>query len=310
MGRFAITDSFAIRGSVSTGFSAPTVGMEERLAISNGFDEETQTTSTSGTFPVSHPVAIFYGAVPLQPSESTNYSFGFTWQSLGGTTLTVDAYQIEVDDQLDVGVLNRVSPTDRPQLAALGVGFADTLTSAEFLTNQYDSETRGLDIVLGHGWDWDNGSSTDLTVTLNWFEKDLINGPGRSTNDDRRFTDGFERGDPEIVGNIRLIHSVGDWDLGVTARYYDTHYDGGRIDEPNPADIREYPAETLIDINVVYNISDQWNVSLIGNNITDVEPPLGTTDIPFGRFFGKLYRTGARYGEGLGTWQLATSYRF
>ena len=75
-GRYRVTDNVALRGSVGTGFRAPTPGQQGTTNVStrlpNGFPVAT------GLFPASGPVAQALGAELLKPETSTSYTFGIT----------------------------------------------------------------------------------------------------------------------------------------------------------------------------------------------------------------------------------------
>ncbi|TFI58342.1 TonB-dependent receptor [Sphingomonas parva] len=139
--RFAPVEWFALRGSASTGFRAPSLHQQ--------FYSTTSTNNVNGvlleigTFPVSSPVAVALGSQPLQPEESKNYSVGLTLTPGEGLNITADWYQVSIDDRIVV--------TENLQGAAVvallqGAGF-NSITSARFFINGIDTRTRGLDIV-------------------------------------------------------------------------------------------------------------------------------------------------------------------
>ena len=104
--RFDFTDRFAIRGTVSNGFHAPSLAAQNFQLTS---DTPTQRWINAR---VSSPVAKALGAVPLRPEKSTNYSLGFTYSPTESVHLAVDAYQIEIRDQLGMSTYVGYDPTD------------------------------------------------------------------------------------------------------------------------------------------------------------------------------------------------------
>ncbi|MEX2122891.1 MAG: TonB-dependent receptor [Woeseia sp.] len=96
--RWALTDALALRGSVSTGFRAPTPGQSNVTKVSTlTLDGELR---QSGQIPPTNPIAIFLGAAPLTPEEATNYSVGVVWDITDSLNLTVDYFQIELKDRI------------------------------------------------------------------------------------------------------------------------------------------------------------------------------------------------------------------
>lgn len=104
--RFNFTDNFAIRGTVSNGFHAPSLAAQNFQLTS---DTPTQRWINAR---VSSPVAMALGAVPLKPEKSTNYSLGFTYSPVKNVHLAVDAYQIDIDDQLGMSTYVGYDPTN------------------------------------------------------------------------------------------------------------------------------------------------------------------------------------------------------
>jgi iron complex outermembrane receptor protein len=76
--RYDVTDRFALRGSVSTGFHAPTLAQQNYSA----------TTVTTGyasiQLPLGSPGANLLGAPSLKPETSTSASLGFVAERCAG----------------------------------------------------------------------------------------------------------------------------------------------------------------------------------------------------------------------------------
>ena len=142
--RFEPVEGLAFRGAASTGFRAP--GMAQQFF---------STTSTNnvpgvglieiGTFPVNSPIAVALGAQPLEPEESVNLSGGVVFTMLEGLSLTVDYYNIKIDDRV-VLTENLQGADVVALLQAAGV----VGSSARFFINGIDTRTEGLDIVASY----------------------------------------------------------------------------------------------------------------------------------------------------------------
>ncbi|RZM06587.1 MAG: TonB-dependent receptor, partial [Sphingomonas sp.] len=147
--RYELAPGLAIRGGVNTGFRAPSLAQ-------TGFSTTQNTTTVIGNTPVSTiakflPVnsaaAMALGAQPLKPEKSLNYTAGITYEA-GALHLTLDAYQIRVDDRIVktefLGTASNGGTAIRDILIANGVTGVD---SAQFFTNAIDTRTRGIDAV-------------------------------------------------------------------------------------------------------------------------------------------------------------------
>ncbi|KAK0339645.1 hypothetical protein LTR94_033684, partial [Friedmanniomyces endolithicus] len=95
--RYDFNPNFALRGSVSTGFRAPS--LQQSFFTSTSSVIQDGAVVETGTFPAVSAVATALGARPLKAETSTNYSLGAVVR-LGAFDLTIDAYQIDIDDQI------------------------------------------------------------------------------------------------------------------------------------------------------------------------------------------------------------------
>ncbi|WP_336964375.1 TonB-dependent receptor plug domain-containing protein [Sphingobium aquiterrae] len=92
--RYDFSTAFAVRGTVSTGFRAPTLGEGFYSGINVG------PSSISGVLPSNDPAAAQLGFGGLKPEKSTNFSFGFVANPAPKLTITLDAYQIQIRDRI------------------------------------------------------------------------------------------------------------------------------------------------------------------------------------------------------------------
>ena len=93
--RYEINDTFALRGTVSTGFRAPTLAEEYYSATNVG------PTTAFVQMPPNAPATALLGlGAGLQPEKSTNYSVGFVVRPENGMALTFDMYQVEVRNRI------------------------------------------------------------------------------------------------------------------------------------------------------------------------------------------------------------------
>ncbi|HEV7383945.1 MAG TPA: TonB-dependent receptor, partial [Phenylobacterium sp.] len=92
--RYDFNPAFAIRGTVSTGFRAPTLA-EEFYSATN-----VAPTFAVVNLPPNSPAAHLVGFQNLKPEKSTNYSVGFVAHPFEGLQITADAYQIEIRDRV------------------------------------------------------------------------------------------------------------------------------------------------------------------------------------------------------------------
>ena len=163
-GRYDFTDTFAMRGAVSTGFRAPTPGQANVSQVTTAFiDGELRDTAT---LPPTNPIAAFYGAEPLMPEESENASLGLVWNS-GNWLVTSDWYYIQVDDRIARSTDFTLTDADRAALVAGGNPEAATITRVGFFVNDFDTTTTGLDLVASYD-SAHFGGDTTYSLAANW----------------------------------------------------------------------------------------------------------------------------------------------
>ncbi|MGH8076661.1 MAG: TonB-dependent receptor plug domain-containing protein, partial [Lysobacter sp.] len=141
--RYDFTDTFAVRGAISTGFRAPTPGQAnaEQVTTSfiNGLLRDTAVLSPNNA------IAAFYGAEPLKPEESQNVSLGLVWDS-GNWLVTTDWYRIKTEDRISLSNFFTVTDADRAALVVNNPEAA-SISEVQFFVNDFDTTTTGIDLV-------------------------------------------------------------------------------------------------------------------------------------------------------------------
>ena len=102
----------------------------------------------------------------LKFETSTHISVGFVWQPIKRSTLTVDAYNIAIDDRIVLGDLvtrdavagNAAATAVLNQLGVNGISF---------FSNAVNTSTRGIDIIYSHYMPFARGD-LDITAALNF----------------------------------------------------------------------------------------------------------------------------------------------
>ncbi|BFI95127.1 MAG: TonB-dependent receptor [Rhodanobacter sp.] len=168
--RYDFTDSFALRGTAGTGFRAPSLGQEyfsQTSSLYYGAGNSAGLTPgiyNSGLVPATSQIAQLLGAEALKPEKSRNYTFGAVWNPTDTLNLSMDVYQIYIDNRIALsGAISTTSPTVSNYLAANGIANLD-YSSIDYFTNAGDTRTRGVDFV--GTWVKDLGNVGTFTTTL------------------------------------------------------------------------------------------------------------------------------------------------
>jgi len=258
-----VTDALALRGSFGTGFRAPTPGQSNARNVSTVVNAATNAFEERGTIGSTHPVAMALGGRELEPEESENFTLGAVLALDNGLSLTVDYFRIDVDDRIALSGLFDVTDAIKQALIADGVPEAAEFTSVRYFTNDFDTETEGVDVVLTYGWETDLGS-TDLLVSFNHTNTKVKNFRPGSTITSGDTIDNLERGAPETRFNLTLTHSVNNWYL--VGRY---SYFGDWYDDHSAA---EFDGYGLVDLLAQYNFASGMSVSVGAENALNEYP--------------------------------------
>ena len=150
--RYELFRGFALRGSFSNGFRAPSLQQETYQSILPNYVQQgtTQVLSTIRYIPSSSTVAKAIGATPLRPERSRDVSVGFTAQPVSRLNITLDAYQINISHRiLATGNLITTNPNSPFAQALVGVG-ANPVDTYTYFTNAANTRTRGIDFVADY----------------------------------------------------------------------------------------------------------------------------------------------------------------
>jgi iron complex outermembrane recepter protein len=165
--RWAIADAFAIRGTASTGFRAPTPGQQFTQNLTTGFPFGSVVPLGIQTARPDSAIGKFYLAQPLRPEKSTSFSGGFVLTPGGGFNVTFDYYNIAVRDR--IGITSQINPApDVAFLVAQGIPEASELGAVRYFTNAFRTRTQGVDMVATYRADTDIGRfNTSVAVNYN-----------------------------------------------------------------------------------------------------------------------------------------------
>jgi iron complex outermembrane receptor protein len=222
-----VAGNFNVRGSVSTGFRAPTL---QQLNFSN-----TNTNIINGNLVYSKQVPNYSdiaraaGIPKLTQETSVNASLGFTWKPVKNFTVTVDGYAITIKNRIVIsGQYAAGDPTLGTALnnllAAQGIQYA------QFFANAVNTTNTGLDVVLDYSARWTKNQHFKATLAGNFQHIDInkINIPSTfkgSPGDSANFFSDREQyflkaSAPKAKFSLNLEYGVGKFTVGTHFTYF------------------------------------------------------------------------------------------
>ena len=290
-GKFDISDTFGVRGSIGTSFRAPTPGQQSTSNVSTRLPDGVPI--LTGTFPAGGPIGAALGFQPLKPELADNYTFGFT-ADVGDVDLTLDWFQIDIQDTTYLGSFRPVSTdstsgsgyTNYQALVATGVTLAGQLRGVRSFQSSFDAKYSGVDFVASTPVDWGDAGVTTLTASVNYtkveFDSPLSEYSGY-INAENRFD--FENLDPNWRSVITARHNIDRFSLIARASYY-----GESEDSRSGTATQEFGSVWYTDIEGQYRINDMFKVTLGARNVFDQYPD--KVDFTLGDYCcGRLYST-------------------
>ena len=262
---WAITDNFGVRSTYSTGFKAPTPGQANASNTSTELSNVNgvPTLVNNGTIPATNPVALQFGGKELDPEESTNFTAGL-YATLGNFEITVDYYDIDMEDRINLSSEVKLTQDQTDQLVADNVPGAGDLTQFRFFTNDFDTNTHGVDVVVSTYTEW-LGGTTDWNLAYN-NNKTEVEGFNPETVGANRIRQ-IELTTPETRWNLSANHSVGNLRVLARLSFYDEWYDSFENDVFGTDAV--FDSEYLLDLEVEYMIGDHSSILIGGNNVLD-----------------------------------------
>lgn len=325
-GRYEINDWLAVRGSYNTGFRAPSLAQQGYSSTTSQFRDVDGDGVTEllllKNLPVNSAEAIALGATPLVPEESRNISFGVTANPLPNLSLTLDLYQVDVDDRIAVTTTfspldTRLSPdgvtTVGQQIQSILVanGLAPEI-SGQYYTNAIDTRTRGLDFVASYQLPTRSAGDFGFTIGFNRNYTritSIIDNPPElaALGDIVVFDRGKQGALTDAIPDSKLSLGV-DW----TYDRFSANLRGTRFGEyvnrnaTNPASDVYVDADWVADLELSYAVTDRLTMFAGANNILntypqEVQEPSATTG-------SNMYNTLAPFGFTGGSWYLRATY--
>jgi len=278
--RLKITDKINLRGSVSTGFRAPSLAQIYYNLRFTNFSSGGATEVLLA--PNDSEITKAFGIEKLNEEKAVNASLGFT-ANFGDFTATVDGYLINVKD--------RIVLTGYFDASALGLN----VDKAQFFVNGVDTKTTGLDIVLA----WkktigENRLGATLVGNINDMKIDKVK---NGDLDEKTF---FGERDKAF-----LLASAPPSKFGLNLNYGRKWFDAGlaftrfnevklldyQMDE-DPEDYRTSPTETdaqvfanqkkaatdtygakiVTDLTLGFKLSKSTKISIGANNLLNIYP--------------------------------------
>ena len=274
---YKLSDNFSVRGTVGSGFHAPSPGQSNDQILTTNFVGGNQV--QTGTYSNSSVIAQYYGAKQLGPEKSYNYGVGFVVKPVHNLTVTVDGYSIYVKNRIGITqnfTVNQADIANQPALLSVGDQGA-----VNYFTNGFSSVTQGVDLVATYRTGLVEPGDFNLTLAYNFNRSrvthvDTITARGQTVNilSNEQIVD---------VAHLAPAHRVvltGAWthdrfSLLGRMNYFSSFIDA--VDYPI-YNAKDYPIgqvfgdKVTFDLDAGYDVTKFLNLSVGGINILNTKP--------------------------------------
>ena len=285
-GRYDFSPAFALRGTVNTGFRAPSL-LEQFYSATN-----VGPTTAYVQLPPNSDAAKLLGYQDLEPETSTNYSAGIVLRPVDRLTITIDAYQVKVKNRIvgtgSITGLTSGSVTNQAVLDAiaahgnvldpyvLAVGDA----GVNLFTNGADTRTRGVDATAAYTSDMGAGRVV-WTLSGNYNETKITRlriDPSLYAADARSI---LEKGSPKYKVIAGALISLDAFSLNLRETLYGKTSQVVVIGGQTPT--LEVGTAAITDLELGYDITKGLKLAIGANNLFNKKPetvPTGADGFP------------------------------
>ena len=311
--RYDFAPGYALRGTVSNGFRAPSLSQTGFASGSQGpfiVNGQIAGVTTSRNARPDSALGKALGATDLKPEKSLNTSIGLSLQPLKDLSVDIDAYQILLDDR--IARTTTLRGTGISQI--LSDNGLDPNQAVSYNTNAIDTKTRGVDVVASYVQRFNESGWGTLRYNLGFnYNKTTIESIKDTPEQlaalgltlfDRVAQSYLTVALPRTKTLVGLDWQIANFDVNLRGTRY------GAVSQltDNPASDQHYSAKWLADLDVAYAITPSFTVAVGANNLFDTYPDRSTisdvigsqryaTNSPFGATGGFYYARAVWYLE-------------
>lgn len=292
--RYDFTEQYAVRGTISTGFRAPTLAEEYYSSTNVG-----PTTAFVQLPPNSAAAGLLGLGTGLQPEKSVNYSVGFVMRPIPKMTATLDLYQTNIRNRIvGTGTLYGTigGTTYSPDVTAAIIANGNQLdpgvvasgsTGVNIFTNGISTRTRGADLAFDYPVDYVfNGRSygrVDWSVSATYNQTSITSiraTPSQVAPNqlfDATATSDLTVASPRYVVNLGALWTFSKYSVDLVEQIYgpsaETLNDNGDNATGNPEYFRTSVGTTPItNLDLGYQATKQLKLSAGAINIFNHYP--------------------------------------
>lgn len=282
--RYDFTPQLAIRGTIATGFRAPTPA-EEFYTATN-----VSPSAAIVQLAANSAAAKVLGLPNLKPEISTSYSVGLVAHPLDDLSVTVDAYSITLGNRIlasdrvfsQGGAINTPLVNDAIRVAGNVLDATATQNGVTAFLNGLDTRTQGVDLTINYPTDFGDYGMVDWTLAGNYNDTSissvvpppqalLASNQGATFFTPLRLYN-FKHSTPNVKVGLTANWTLDAWGLTIRDNVYGPIHN---LTSPNgglPYYNTSQASVSLLDLEARYNITEGLQLAVGGNNVFNIHP--------------------------------------
>lgn len=291
---FRATDRIRFRTTVSTGFRAPTPGQANLWALQTALSGDGDQLVETGQLPPTHPISASLGGEELTEETARSLSLGTILDITSNLTLTLDYFDITLMDRISLTGNIAITPEIRDIMDEADLlGGVENLQEVKFFSNDFDTRTRGIDLLLAYDVETEQGNATQATLAWNWTatrltafseprEIDTFLGQALSTPFALSLLTPRRQLEVEDLNPKDRIVAMGRHVRGALSgmlrvNYYDGWFacrnnSNSCVNSLGNSLLDEYDSAVIFDAQIGYRLLGDYQISLGVDNILDTVP--------------------------------------
>lgn len=274
-GKYQIDNLLTLRGSVSTGFRAP--------SLHQIYTQKTQYSFSGGSIQVSglasniSKEAAALGVPKLKAEKSTSFTLGLGYNPSKDTSMTLDYYNISLKDRIILG--KEIKPSGVATAELDKILKAANIVSLSFFVNALDSKTSGLDYVFSHRNMKIGDGKLAFNLSGNYSlqnERDGgVNNPAAISNAGQSVLDITQEAlmftsRPKFKTIVGFDYDIDDFNFSLNNTVFGpTKFRNADLDQ-NLAVV--FKTKTVTDFSINYQINKSMTLAFAINNMFNVTP--------------------------------------
>ncbi len=279
--RYKIDKNVNLRGSVSTGFRAPSLQQKFLTKTSTVF--QGGIAFDDATLPNDSKAAQLLGIPSLRPEIANSYSIGITMK-YGRFTFTADGFSTRINDRIILtdAFAGRNGGTPQEQ-AIYDILLANNAARGVFMTNAIDLRTSGIDLIVGYNPKIKAGQSLRFELAATFSSRETI-GDTKSSPQlkgrEHTYMSPINRatlieGNPQVKGNLSISYRINKFNIMMRNTYFGkvVHLEGATLAAALGTQWfyrQELGGKVVTDLSLGYNLTKIIRLSAGANNLLDI----------------------------------------